>query len=253
MRPLITALLITVAVILAVLLFGAPTGFTTYKFDKLSVSGAHVLLTPQTFSPNWDRTADIVSVTVSGACNNYKYSVLGIFSTDGTCAAGTLTSIASVVSDKPCSTLAGYCNFNGYMNWNGTYSSNQRVPDGKYCVISGCTSGTAELNSRDKVIEININSKAYPAKSTYVNGPVCGTKPKCSLQTSYFGWGTGCGKTATQNAGNRCNANSDTCLKQDTGSCKKNYGPAGNVVSCDPVSGVGICQATAVASVPGGH
>jgi hypothetical protein len=253
MRPLIIALLITVAVILAVMFFGTSTGFTVYKFDKLSVSGQHALLTPQTFSPNWDGTADVVHVTVSGSCNNNKYSALGIFSTDGTCATGTLTSIASVVSEKPCSTLSGYCNFNGYMHWNGTYSSNARVPDGSYCVISGCTSGTAEQTSRDKVIQINVNSKLYPAKSTYVNGVVCGSKPTC--KPSYFGAMNGCSKTATQNAGNRCNAKDDTCLKQDTGSCRFNGVTClyDSNYCCKPVTGTGVCQATIVTAVPGGH
>jgi hypothetical protein len=255
MRPLIIALLITIAVILAVMLLGAPTGFATYKFDKLTVSGGHALLT-QTFSPNGDGVADYVSVYASGKCGNGKNAVVGIKSTTGACDAAHMGSfIKSAPSTWTCYQTS--CEFSGPFTWDGTDPKNNNAlqPDGTYCIQSGCyaPSGASGVDgaSADKIVTITLNRKAYPAKSTYVNGVVCGSKPTCKGSKT-LNMMSGCDKTPTQNAGNRCNGKDDTCLKQDTGSCRFNGVTClyDSNYCCKPVTGNGVCQATTVAAVP---
>jgi len=248
MRPLIIALLITVAAMLAVLLVGAPTGFAVGKFNDVSVSGTHPLIKPSTFSPNGDGEADTIIVHAkSGSptiCGSGKTAVVGIApTTTGACTAAGIGNYTVKVTGPKC---IPYCTLDITVKWDGTNpTTKQKYPDGTYCIKSGCYDSAKDANSAsaDKIIEIKMNSKLYPSLANYQasGGPACGMKPKCSLQTGFGGWGTGCGKTATQNAAAWCKSG-DTCLAQDNGSCKANKGWAGNVESCDPVSGIGICQ-----------
>jgi|GEM_PF-6654071 len=240
MKELLIAIIIT-AVVFLISYFAGPTGYATYTMNKLTVSGGHALLT-QTFSPNGDGVADIVYTSSSGKCAKGYAAGIGIYDSSDSI-------ITGQVSNNLC--LTNGCDYSGSTSWNGKDpSSGNYVSDGTYTVRSGCWQGgtDASVISKDKIVTITLNKKLYPSSINY-NGVACGTKPTCNLQTGFGGWGTGCGKTTTQNAMAWCNSKDDTCVKSDTGSCKKNYGWAGNVVSCDAVSGTGVCQAKT--TIPG--
>jgi len=243
MKELSIALLIVAAVFVVSFVAG-PTGFATYKFDKLTVSGGHALLT-QTFSPNGDGVADVVYASASGKCASGKGSGIGIYDSSGTLLASRTGFVC----------IATSCEYSGTLPWNGRDpTSGKAYSDGTYTVRSGCwPNGNPSAISNDKTVTITLKSKLYPAKSTYTNGVVCGSKPTCKGSKT-LNMMSGCAKTSTQNAGNRCSGKDDTCVKSDTGSCRfdgvkclydSNY-------CCKAVDGVGVCQATAVAAVPGG-
>ena len=241
MKELLVALLI-VAAVTVVSYADTPTGFATYKFDKLTVSGGHPFLT-QTFSPNGDGAADYVSASASGKCGQGYGSGIGVYDSSGNL----------IKSNTGYVCVPNSCEYSGTLAWNGKNpDTGKAYMDGTYYVKSGCwKNGNPAVISADKTVAITLNSKLYPASINYIvsGGVACGTKPTCKLEKNWAGWGTGCKKTVTQNTIAWCNGKTDTCLGSDTGSCKANKGRLGNVESCTQISGIGICQATA--ALPG--